>query len=62
MGRKEDMEQLLKSGFIREKKQKVPNIKLHGKEVPAGKLSEILVNRKVIIKGYDYVIVSKNKD
>ena len=62
--KKEEIERMMKAGFIREKKNRtktIDNIKFKEKEISGKKLSEFLTNRKIIFQGYGYAIVSKKK-
>lgn len=65
MERKEEMEQLVKAGFLREKKnkkaKKTSDIKLKGKEVSMNELHNLLSAKKIVFQGYGYAIICKNK-
>ena len=61
---KEDIEQMVKAGFLREKKEKklkVANIKLRSKEVSINNLRKLLNDKKIIFQGYGYAIICKKK-
>lgn len=61
MGRKEDMGQLVKVGFLREKKNKTLNIRTRKGEASKKEIQNLMSAKKVIFKGYGYVVVSRKK-
>ncbi len=59
---KEEMNQMIKAGFLREKKKNpMYGLKSRKKEVSGKEVQKLIDEGKIIFKGYGYVIVKRSK-